>query len=84
MANRESSIKKKPYGKVVLFGAVVITLYAFLLMNQGLVNNYYSRGGLYAFLPIATAFIFSFSHGTFTGNFWTVLGIEAKKKKEVK
>jgi hypothetical protein len=28
--------------------------------------------------------MFSFIHGSFTGNFWTVLGVEAsKKKKEV-
>lgn len=84
MANRKSSIKKKPYGKVVLFGIIVITLYAFLLMHQSLVNDYFTRGGLYAFLPIAAAFLISFVHGNFTGNFWTLLGIEAKKKKEVK
>jgi hypothetical protein len=31
------------------------------------------------------AFVFSYFHGSFTGNFWTVLGIEAaRKKKEVK
>jgi hypothetical protein len=40
---------------------------------------------MYAFLPIITAFLFSIVHGSFTGNFWTLLGIEAaKKKKEVK
>jgi hypothetical protein len=43
------------------------------------------KGGMYAFLPIVTAFVFSYIHGTFTGHFWTVLGIEAaRKKKEVK
>jgi hypothetical protein len=84
MEDRKSSIKKKPYGKLVVFGAVVITLYSVLLMHQGLVNDYFTRGGLYAFLPIAAAFLISFVHGNFTGNFWTLLGIEAKKKKEVK
>jgi len=84
MAGKKSSIKKKPYGKVALFGAVSIALYAVLLMQQGLVNDYFVRGGLYAFLPIAAAFLFSYVHGHFTGYFWTMLGIEAKKKKEVK
>ncbi len=51
-------------------------------MQQDLITEYFARGGLYAILPVATAFIFSFFHGSFTGNFWTVLGIEAKKKKE--
>ncbi|OHE57820.1 MAG: hypothetical protein A2Z47_01490 [Thermodesulfovibrio sp. RBG_19FT_COMBO_42_12] len=81
MADKKSSIKKKPYGKLVIFGAVVITLYAVLLMHQGLVNDYFVRGGLYAFLPIAAAFLISYVHGHFTGYFWTMLGIEAKKKE---
>jgi F0F1-type ATP synthase assembly protein I len=83
MANKKSS-KKKPYGKAILFGLIVSALYVTLLTNQGLITANFTRGGLYALLPIATAFIFSFFHGSFTSTFWTVLGIEAKKKKEVK
>jgi len=80
-----SSTKKKPIGKMLIMGIISIALYAALLMKQDLVNSSFAKGGLYAFLPIATAFIFSFIHGSFTGNFWTVMGIEAaKKKKEVK
>jgi hypothetical protein len=49
------------------------------------VNGHFGRGGMYAVLPIVTAFLFSFFHGAFTGHFWTVLGVEAaKKKREVK
>jgi len=84
MATKKSSSKKKPYGKVILFGLIVSVLYVILLTHQGLITANFTRGGLYALLPIATAFIFSFFHGSFTGAFWTVLGIEAKKKKEVK
>jgi F0F1-type ATP synthase assembly protein I len=83
MAN--SRTKKKPYGSLIVMGCISIALYAALLLNQDIINRYFALGGTYAFLPIATAFLFSFVHGTFTGNFWTVLGIEAaKKKKEVK
>ena len=84
MADKKSSIKKKPYGKAILFGLIVAALYVTLLTHQDLITSNYTRGGLYALLPIATAFIFSFFHGTFTSTFWTLLGIEAKKKKEVK
>lgn len=76
--------KKKPVGKMVVTGIITITLYTLLLTNQDIINDYFGRGGLYAFLPIITAFIFSFAHGAFTGSFWSVLGVEAKKKKEVK
>ncbi len=79
-----SSTKKKPVGKMLFMGVVSMALYAALLSNQDMVNGTFGRGGLYAFLPITLAFVFSFVHGQFTGHFWTVMGIEAaKKKKEV-
>ena len=79
------STKKKPFGSLILMGLISICLYAALLLNQDLVTSYFARGGVFAFLPIATALLFSYVHGSFTGSFWTVLGVEAaKKKKEVK
>ncbi len=79
------SKKKKPVASLIIMGIISIVLYSALLMKQDVINEYVGRGGLYAILPIITAFIFSIVHGTFTGNFWTVLGIEAaKKRKEVK
>ena len=66
-------------------GAVVVALYAALYVEEGLVNELFTRGGAYAVLPILTAFVFSFAHGNFTGNFWSSLGVEASKaRKEVK
>jgi F0F1-type ATP synthase assembly protein I len=81
----QSTTKKKPVAALVVTGIISVALYAVLLAKQELVNSTFGKGGLYAFLPIVTAFVFSFIHGTFTGHFWTVLGVEAaKKKKEVK
>lgn len=77
--------KGRPIVAMLVAGLVSAALYAALLTNQGFLNAYFAKGGLYAFLPITTAFAFSFVHGSFTGNFWTVLGVEAsKKKREVK
>jgi F0F1-type ATP synthase assembly protein I len=79
------STKKKPVGRMLVTGLLSIALYAVLFRNQDLVSTVFTRGGLYAFLPIGTALIFSFVHGAFTGHFWTVMGVEASKKKvEVK
>ena len=80
-----TSTKKKPVVAMIVMGIISIALYATLLLNQDLINSNFAKGGLYAFLPIITAFVFSYFHGGFTGHFWTVLGVEAaKKKKEVK
>jgi len=85
MAAKEQHARRKPVVPMLLAGAVSISLYVALMTNQDFINSTFAKGGLYAFLPIATAFIFSFIHGSFTGHFWTVLGVEAsKKKKEVK
>jgi hypothetical protein len=81
----QSTTKRKPVGSMIVMGIISVALYAILLLKQDLVNGTFAKGGLYAFLPIVTAFVFSYIHGSFTGHFWTVLGIEAaKKKKEVK
>ena len=82
MSALEQKKKKKPYGLTILFGIVSIALYVALLSNQDTLNGNFARGGLFAFLPIITAFIFSYFHGAFTGHFWTVLGVEASKKKQ--
>jgi len=80
-----NSTKKKPVGKMLVMGLISLGLYALLLAKQDLVNSTFAKGGWFALLPIITAFVFSFIHGSFTGDFWTVLGIEAaKKKKEIK
>jgi len=85
MASSQGSSKKKPYGAAIILGIISLGLYVGLLTQQEVVNEYFTKGGVYAFLPIAAAFLFSVVHGNFTGNFWTLLGVEAsKKKKEVK
>ncbi len=77
--------KPKPYKKFLIFGILSVTLYYLLITHQELVKEFCSKGKYYAFFPIITAFIFSFVHGNFTDAFWSVLGVEPKKKRrEVK
>ena len=76
-----TTTKKKAFVSAVVMGALSIGLYALLFVKQDLVNATFGKGGMYALLPIVTAFAFSFFHGSFTGNFWTALGVEAAKSK---
>ena len=71
---------RKPVGSMIVTGFLSFALYAGLLLYQDEVNGVFGKAGMYAVLPILTAFLFSFIHGTFTGRFWTVLGVEASKK----
>jgi hypothetical protein len=81
----QGSSKKKPVAAMIVMGIVSVALYATLLLKQDLINETFAKGGMFALLPIITAFVFSYFHGGFTGHFWTVLGVEAaRKKREVK
>ena len=71
--------EKKPYGKMVIFGAISLSAYIALLTNQEWVTETFTKGGMNTFWPIGAAFFFSFIHGAFASNFLSVLGIEAKK-----
>ena len=81
----QSTTRKKPVGAMIVMGIISLALYTALLMKQDLINSIFAQGGWYALLPIIIAFVFSYFHGGFTGHFWTVLGVEAARKKmEVK
>jgi len=67
-------------GKTVAYGVAAAALYAAVFLNGDTVMRYFTRGGWYAALPIATVFIFSFVHGAFAHHLWSVLGIEAVKR----
>jgi len=72
--------KRKALKSTIAFGLFSCVLYLAVFLNQGTVMTYFTKGGMYAALPVLTAFLFSFVHGAFTGSFWSALGIEASKK----
>ena len=81
MASASEIGKKRTIVKTIVFGALSATLYALFFVNASELMPYYTKGLYYAALPIATAFLFSFVHGTFASNIWVLLGIEAAKKR---
>jgi hypothetical protein len=80
MAKELAAKKSKPVGKTILFGLGTVAMYAAVFTNTDTIMKFFTRGGWYAALPIATVFVFSFVHGAFASNLWSTLGIEAKKK----
>ena len=72
--------RAKAARNAVIFGVITAAFYAAVFLNEGTVMKYFTMGGTYALLPVSAAFLVSFIHGAFTGNFWSALGIEASKK----
>jgi hypothetical protein len=80
VATHAQQKRMKALKGTVIFGLITAAIYAAVFLNTDLVMKYFTKGGVYALLPVGAAFLISFVHGAFTGNFWTALGIEASKK----
>lgn len=72
--------RKRNVARTVIFGAGAVALYAAVFTHADAFAALSSKGGFYAVVPVITVFLFSYIHGSFTGAFWSALGIEASKK----
>jgi hypothetical protein len=77
---KETTRGGKLIGTTIAYGLATAALYAAVFMNSDTIMNYFTRGGWYAALPVATVFLVSYVHGTFSHNVWEVLGIRAPQK----
>ncbi len=66
--------------KTIGYGLITAALYGAVFWNSDTVMSYFTKGGFYAALPVATVFIFSFAHGSFASNLWSLMGIKPIKK----
>lgn len=74
-----TSNSARDWAKLLMLGALAGGLYAGLFFNEATVLELSHRGQWWFLFPVAVAFLFSFVHGAFTGLFWDVLGVKAKK-----
>lgn len=75
----EKEKNTKNIAKMLGLGMISASLYAILFINEEQILSLTSKGHWSFVIPIAIAFAISFAHGSFTGEFWNVLGIKAKK-----
>lgn len=73
----------RPLAATLILGAASAGLYFLLFLFADRLTELaaLTRDGqkLYALVPLAVAMVFSFVHGAFTGHFWDLLGLRAKK-----
>jgi len=80
MAQEQERSSSRLVGKTIALGLGSVAIYAAVFWNSGSVMQYFTKGGWFAALPVATVFLVSFVHGAFASNLWSCLGIEATKK----
>jgi hypothetical protein len=66
----------------LLWGLGSATIYSLLYRYADPLVEWTRQGRWTFILPVAIAFLFSIVHGTFTGQFWDLLGIKAKSVKK--
>ena len=72
---------RKPTLGLIVSGLISGALYlALFLFHHEIMAAFTRTDGWYPVLPVITAFAFSFTHGAFTGYFWEVLGITARRR----
>ena len=78
--HHEKANRGKLISRTIGLGLASVALYAAVFTNSSIIMKYFTKGGIFAALPIVTVFAFSFVYGPFTSNLWSLLGIEATKK----
>ncbi|MBU1231146.1 MAG: hypothetical protein KKA55_11145 [Proteobacteria bacterium] len=71
--------KKQAVVRMIGFGAASAAVYGAIFYFSNPITEMFSRGGVYAAMPIATVFLVSYVHGGFASNLWTALGINARQ-----
>lgn len=79
-SRQPNSARRQARRKAYIYGAFSLVLYAILFAKADAIMNTFTKGHFFAVLPVAAAFLFSYVHGTFTGSFWTAMGVNASNK----
>jgi hypothetical protein len=79
MMHAQPNQKRKMLLKTAVLAACSAGIYTALFANEATVTQYFTRGNIYAALPVLTAFAFSVIHGAFASQCLEALGITAKK-----
>jgi hypothetical protein len=65
--------------RIMALGLVIAAMYVALFLLEDPILALSAHGRWYALLPVTIAFAFSLVHGAFTGHFWDLLGVKARK-----
>ncbi|MGC8490977.1 MAG: hypothetical protein ACP5SH_04490 [Syntrophobacteraceae bacterium] len=84
MSAHSESSKATVIAKTAGYGLASAACYAAVFTHANAVAQLFAKGGVYAALPIVTVLAFSFVHGAFAHNLWSLLGIEAAQRDQVR
>jgi hypothetical protein len=74
--------RKRALLQTLIYGATSVALYCALYLLADAILELSKQGKWQFIVPISIAFVFSFVHGNFTGQFWDLVGIKASQGKK--
>jgi uncharacterized integral membrane protein len=74
--------RRRAFLRTLIYGLISLTLFLLLFIYNAEILTYSAEGGWNFWLPITIAFLLSWAHGNFTGQFWELLGVRAKSTKK--
>jgi hypothetical protein len=80
LASRKA--RKRRFIKMGLWGIVSLLMYLAIFLNQGMVTEYFTRGGFFSLAIVGTALSFALVHGTFTGHILEDLNYKAANREK--
>ncbi len=80
MTRENKEQRKSDLKKTIGYGLLSACLYGLVFWKPDTVMHYFTKGGFYAALPVATVIVFSFAHGAFASSLWSLIGIKPLKK----
>jgi len=60
--------RNRRFVKIFLWGIASLSMYLVLFINQGIVTEYFTRGGFFTLAIVVTAIAFALVHGSFAGH----------------
>lgn len=78
-ADRESARKMRG---IVSSGVLSLIMYLAIFLNQDLVTRYFTSGGVFSLVIVATALAFALVHGTFASHVLENLRFKAANQQE--
>jgi len=68
--------------RALFWGAISVTMYLLVFLNQDAVTHHFTKGGVFALVVVITALAFSLIHGSFANYLLDLSGIRPLQEKK--
>ena len=79
-ASRRS--RAKTFRRAIFWGVISLAMYLAVFLNEEIVTQYFTEGGVFSIVIVVTALAFSFVHGSFANYILELIGIRPSQEED--